>query len=139
MSYRESPAPHPLIYIREDKALAVERETGRTIWTFECPRRIVRMLLAYECVYLLDMDCTIHCMRAHDGTRLGAVQAGEKAWWGAALLAEDGLVYVATTGGVTALSPEGKQKWQMTLPPGGSGALPGLGVPGHVCQPDFKE
>jgi outer membrane protein assembly factor BamB len=139
MGQRLSPEEFPLVYLNDACVYAIERETGRLMWSYDAQVRIVRMLLAYDCVYVLDMDCVVHCVRGK-GELLGKVRAGSPEAQGAALLADEGYVFVATTEGVVALSPDGKKKWTFTSPtPATPTVLPGLALPDQVIQPDFRD
>jgi outer membrane protein assembly factor BamB len=139
MTYRVAPEQHPLIYVNHLNVYALDRETGALRWRYETDRRIMRMLLAHECVYALDSNCVVHCIRVSDGVLLGKVPTGSPTADGANLLAADGRIYVATSDGVYALTPDGKKHWSFAAPPTGSVTLPGLGLPDQVFQPDFRD
>ena len=139
MSYRDAPALHPLIYVHGDLACAVDRESGRELWRFSSPCAFTRVLLAYDRVYLLDKNAMVHALDARDGTVLGSVQI-EPSGTGGALIAEDGRIYVATTHGACAITPDGKMLWTWPKPDvWGTQILPGLALPGQTCQPDFRD
>jgi outer membrane protein assembly factor BamB len=101
---------------------------------------VIRLLQVSERVFALDLDCTVYCLRVEDGALLGTVPAGPTSAWGAALLAHDGALYVATSDGVTALSMDGHRMWSYrSEDPGLEGILPGLALPGVSVQPDKKD
>lgn len=70
MVYRDASAPHPLVYVSDSTAVALDRETGRPMWTYRAQRRLARLLLAYGNVYLLDTGCIVQGVTFTDGTRL---------------------------------------------------------------------
>jgi len=71
---------------------------------------------------------------------LGVVSAGPSSGWGASMLAQDCLLYVATSDGVVALNLNGGVVWRFRSPdPGTGGVLPGLALPSQVAQPDRIE
>jgi hypothetical protein len=77
---------------------------------------------------------------ADTGALVGRVAVAAPSAWGAALLTQGSMLFVATTEGVCALSSEGRIVWSRTSPRSGSGrALPGLGTSSQIFQPDFKE
>lgn len=139
MSYRTAPAPHPLVHIGHATAVALDPETGRELWRFQTKARIARVLLAHESVYLLDMDCHLHCVVAATGALLGTVDVAPASSTAGAMIACDGKLFVATSTNVTALSPDGKVLWSHDAPGGSSLVLAGLALPGSIVQPDFRE
>lgn len=139
MTYRSAPAPHPLVYLGSQTAQALDPETGNELWRFQTKARIARVLLAHESVYLLDMDCHLHCLVAATGALLGSVDVAPRTASPGAMIVGDGRIYVATSISVVALTPDGKVIWQKTVAGGFSSVLAGLALPGAIVQPDFKE
>jgi outer membrane protein assembly factor BamB len=139
MVYRSAPSAHPLVLLYGTAATALDRETGALVWEYEMARRASRMAFAADRVFVLDVDCVVHCLDAHTGRLVGKVEADRAAHWGAALLLEGDRMYVATSGSVTCLSMDGAVLWKRAHDPAGAGVLAGLGVPGQVMQPDFKD
>jgi outer membrane protein assembly factor BamB len=143
MSYREGKPVEPLISIVSSTVVALHRETGRQLWQYQAPTRIVRVVHASERIFLLDYDCVLHCLRAYDGLVLGTIQVDERSYLGCALLlGPNGELYVGTSNSVVALDPTGREMWRFKHGPvsGSSGSsLAGLALPGVAVQPDFKD
>jgi hypothetical protein len=98
------------------------------------------MTFANDNVYLLDTDCVVHCLVAATGAPLATITTGPLNAWGAALITDGRRVFVASTENLTALGEDGRVLWSLAVPPYAvAGLLPGLGLPGQVVQPDFKD
>lgn len=143
MTYRSPKPAQPLMYLASSIAVALDRENGREAWRYQAATRIVRIVYAVERIFLLDADCVLHCLRAHDGAVLGKVQVDERAYWGSAMLpGPNGELYVATSNSVVALDPTGREMWrfQHSDVPGSTGnGLAGLALPDGVVQPDIRD
>jgi outer membrane protein assembly factor BamB len=140
MDYRTAPPPHPLVFVRGNCALAIDRESGRVMWQYQASKTLSRLTFADDRVFLLDFDCVVHCLDAGTGRLAGTVRVGPPSASSAALLADGANVFVATSDGVTALGPDGRILWRVPTPENvvASIALAGLGLPGSVVQPDFN-
>src|SRR4051812_26278994 len=133
-NYRDSALP-PLV-IAGTRAVALDRATGRLVWTYDKgKRRFMRMHVLNDRVFLLDYDGTLHCLRLADGELLGVVplKGGE-----ATMLAVGDTLYVFTGEKVTAVDDAGRILWQTEIGFDGEWGLVGMGVPGHTIQPDFS-
>ena len=115
---RIHPEDHPLVYVSDQSVYAIDREKGTLKWKYDADKRIVRMLLAHDCVYLLDVECVVHCVKAKAGELLGKVSTGSTTAVGASMIqeSEDARIYVATTDGVYAITPRGKKVWSFESP-----------------------
>ncbi|MBL8683905.1 MAG: PQQ-like beta-propeller repeat protein [Myxococcales bacterium] len=137
---RTAPTAAPLIYIQKRTVFAIDRDLGRKRWQYEASSGVIRVLFVADRVFVLDLDCVLHCIRASDGQPLGTVRVAERSHWGAAMLSHDGGIYVATSEGVVALSLDGELLWRFESDsPGIDSVLPGLALPSQVAQPDKKD
>lgn len=137
---RTAPVAAPLLYVQKRSVFAIDRDVGRLRWMYTANATLIRVLFVAERVFVLDVDCNVHCLRADTGAALGVVSVGNRTAWGAAMLAHDGGIYVATSDAVTALSMDGTFLWRFDSPdPGLDGVLPGLALPTSVVQPDKKD
>ncbi|MDP3274299.1 MAG: PQQ-binding-like beta-propeller repeat protein [Deltaproteobacteria bacterium] len=137
---RTAPLAAPLLYSNRRTVTALDRESGLPRWHFKAGSRVLRFLFALERVFVLDSNCVVYCLSPDDGRLLGSVAAAEASNWGAAMLAHDGCLYVATSAGVVALTQDGSVLWRHESGEKGTdGVLPGLALPGSAVQPDLKE
>lgn len=137
---RTAPLAAPLLYIQKKTVFAIDRDLGRQRWRFDADSNVIRVLFVADRVFVLDIDCTLHCVRSTDGLLLGSVRIAARTYWGAAMLSHDGGIYVATSAGVVALSLDGVELWRFESDaPGIDSVLPGLALPTQVAQPDRKD
>lgn len=127
----------PLVYVSLRRATALDPSTGRPLWGYEADKDIARMIFSEDRIFFLDAAGNIHCVVAATGQLLGKVKAATKGI-GGAMVSAGGVLYVATTGGVTCVSRDGQILWAHEAPGGQFSVLPGLGLPGQVVQPDFN-
>jgi len=143
MSYRAGKLVEPLVSIVSSLAVALDRETGRQLWRYQASTRIMRIVHASERIFLLDYDCMLHCLRAHDGLVLGTIQVDERSSMGCAmLLGPNGELYVGTSNAVVALDPTGRELWRFKhgdVPGSAASGLAGLALPGAAVQPDLRD
>lgn len=143
MTYRAGRPIEPLVSIISSIAVALDRDTGQQLWRYEASTRIMRIIHASDRVFLLDYDCVLHCLRAHDGVVLGKVAIDERSYMGCAmLLGPNGELYVGTSHSVVALDPTGRERWRfkhVDISGSAGSGLAGLALPGMVVQPDIRD
>lgn len=129
----------PVVYLKGNFAIALDRETGHELWVYDAGALVTRILLAHQVVYLGDADGRVHALEAETGVPRGVVQTGGGVV--SVLLDEGDRILVAAEGGVFALTPTGDVLWaydSREYSPS-LGAEVGLACTlGYTQQPDRK-
>lgn len=128
-------ASAPLVVVGS-KAVALDRATGAILWQYEELQQASRFEIIGDRVFVLDRDGAIHCLDLDTGARVGVAATGLTR--AETMLADGDTLFVVGDGPVVAIDAAGRVRWRQAVGVTGSWGLPGLGVPGHVMQPDYS-
>lgn len=139
MSYRE-PSPVAPLLLFADNVTALDRETGRQLWTYSPGDDAVRRFATEgDRLFCFDGGATLHCLLISTGQLLGRVKfetmaAAEN------MMVDGGRLYVVGSNRVVCLTLEGRILWEEKVPRNQRHTLTGMAVPGvGAIQPDFSK
>ncbi|MFO0640197.1 MAG: PQQ-binding-like beta-propeller repeat protein [Polyangiaceae bacterium] len=129
----------PVVYLKGQRAIALDRERGEELWVYDAGAQVTRILIAHSSVYLADAEGSVHCLDPVDGSRRGRIQTGGGLV--SVLLDEGDRILVAAEGGVFALTPTGDLLWAYDSRAYAPSPLAEVGLActlGFTQQPDRK-
>jgi outer membrane protein assembly factor BamB len=135
MDYRTAP-PSPLVIV-STSVTALDRESGKELWTYRVGNATRRFAFDEQRMFVLCGGGFLHCLDIATGRLLGKVDLQLQTTNN--LLVDGERTYVSSDTEVVAVDPLGNVLWRARTPQNGSYSLGGLGIPGHgLVQPDFS-
>lgn len=135
MDYRQTPPPAPLLVI-STSVTALDRSTGRQLWSYELGCAPRRVHADDERIYVLDSEGTLHCLLSATGRVVGRIELGMRD--ANALLWDGERIFVTNDDAVVALDLAGTILWRTSVATNGAWGLGGLAVGSRVVPPDFS-
>jgi outer membrane protein assembly factor BamB len=132
-------APRAPLLLFADNVTALDRQTGRQLWTYALGGDAVRRFaIEGERLFCFDGGANLHCLRLSDGQLLGRVKIATITT-AENMMIDGERLFVVGDSRVVCLTLEGAILWDEKVPRNQRHTLTGMAVPGvGAIQPDFS-